>query len=226
MRKGRETLDLPDEDLDVPEYTPGEPVLFLDIDGVLNKHNFDELAGSNLIDQALVQIFNRILLTTGCKIVLSTAWRYIYYQGEANLIGLDWLFRSHGVVGRRIIDVTGQDTMVPYYNGTTLKEFPVKNERGAQIQQWLDLNDPDHLSPYVVIDDGGYSDDKWTDLGITESGHPVVWTLPTTGITHANADDAIAILDGETRDRPSPLLGRYRHKEMHFVPHEVDGARL
>ena len=179
------------------KYTVGEPIIFLDIDGVLNRHNFDILAGSCIIDQALVQIFNRILIVTNCKIVLSSAWRYIIYRKETNLVGLDWLLRSHGLVGHRLIDVTPEDTMVPNYNGMTLKEFPLENERGIQIERWLKINDPNSYSPYVVLDDGGFDNNKqWTDLGIIECGHPTVWTHPTMGITHANADDAIAILQG------------------------------
>lgn len=197
-----------------PVYTPGEPIIFLDIDGVISHHIYSPVAQSNVIEPGLVQILNSVLLATNCKIVLSSAWRYIFYRDEANLIGLDWLLRSHGLAGRRLIDVTGQDTMVPHYDGDKFNFWPIENERGLQIKKWLDLNDPKKLSPYVVIDDGGFDRETklWTDLGITSCRHPVVWTHPTHGISHANAAIATGILLGHyyiERDRPSPMIGKY-----------------
>jgi trehalose-6-phosphatase len=72
-----------------PIFTPGEPLIFLDIDGVLTRHNYDLVAQSNVIESGLVQILNIVLLATNCKIVLSSAWRYITYRNESNIVGLD-----------------------------------------------------------------------------------------------------------------------------------------
>jgi hypothetical protein len=209
-----------------PIFTPGEPLIFLDIDGVLTRHNYDLVAQSNVIESGLVQILNIVLLATNCKIVLSSAWRYITYRNEANIVGLDWLFRSHGMAARRLVDVTGQDTMVPHFDGITHNFWPLENERGRQIRKWLDIHDPKKLSNYVVIDDGGFHHETkiWNDLGILACRHPVVWTHPTTGITHTNAALAMEILCGNPRVssfQPSPMVGRSTHESLYFLPHKT-----
>jgi hypothetical protein len=209
-----------------PLLEEGDPIVFLDIDGVLNRHYFDILAGSNLIEASLVQIFNRILLKTKAKIVLSSAWRYIVYRKEANIIGIDWLLRSHGMVGRRLVGVTDEDTMVPHYDGMKHQIFPLENERGTQIQKWLWANTVGN-SPYVVIDDGGFNvkTGYWVDLGINTVGHPVVWTDSEIGITHENADRAIAILEDSPntiRYGPSPHVGRRNSRSMFVLPSESE----
>ena len=126
------------------------------------------------------------------------------------------------MIGRRLVGITDEDTMIPHYDGLTHKKFPLENERGVQIQKWLWANTIGN-SPYVVIDDGGFNEktDFWTDLGINTVGHPVVWTHPSVGISHENADRAIAILkDLPDTDRyqPSPVLGRQRVREMYQLP--------
>ena len=40
---------------------------------------------------------NKIIEETGCKIVLSSAWRYLVHGGAMTLDGLDCLFCSHGL---------------------------------------------------------------------------------------------------------------------------------
>jgi len=52
-------------------------VLFLDIDGVLNGHDFDVAAQSTRIQYRCVRQLNRIIKATECKIVLCSAWRYM-----------------------------------------------------------------------------------------------------------------------------------------------------
>lgn len=170
------------------------PIIFLDIDGVLNAHDFSDVAMSNTIDREKVAILNRILKETGARIVLSSAWRYIVHRGEANLDGMDWLLRSHGVMCGRLIGLTRPDTMMPTTFDGTPCLWPLENERGDQIWHWLTENK--YNGTYVVIDDGGEDrvTKEWTDLGIDAGMHPVVWTKGNVGLTQADADLAIAIL--------------------------------
>lgn len=158
-------------------------ILFLDIDGVLNTHEVT-IAMCGQIHKDKITRLNKILEVTDCKIVLSSAWRYIIHRGEANLQGLDWLFRSHGMLPNRLIGITPPDTMIPkIYNGVP-KEWPVENERGSLITRYLFENHPlIENKDYMVIDD--------MDLGIKKAGHPFVQTDSTEGLQDRHVDEII-----------------------------------
>jgi integrase len=173
-------------------------IIFLDIDGILNQHQYDREILCGQIYRDKVEVLNRILRATDARIVLSSAWRYIVHRREANLMGLEWLFRSHGMLANRLVGVTREDTMVRGAYGGEPHSWPLSDERGRQIADWL----AEHSSPgapYVVIDDGGTADGEWTDLGIVAAGHPFVWVDGKVGLTDADADRAIAILNGEAK---------------------------
>ena len=166
------------------------PLLFLDIDGVLNAHEYDPAVRCGQIHRDKVERLNRVLRATGARFVLSSAWRYIVHRGEATLAGMDWLLRSHGLLGDRLIGITRPDTMRTdaNYQGHP-QSWPVCNERGQQITDWL-TGHAGHIWPrYVVIDD--------LDLGIVAAGHPFVHTVGTVGLTDIDADRAIAILSAQ-----------------------------
>lgn len=100
--------------------------------------------------------------------------------------GLDWLFRSHGVLANRIVSITREDAIDRCEWDGTKESWPLVNERGKQIADWL----ANHLNVdrYVVIDD--------MDLGISEAGHPFVHVDGTVGLTDRDAVKAIGILNG------------------------------
>lgn len=123
-------------------------VIFLDVDGVLNRLTDDAF---NALDNDMIARLARIVAVTDARIVLSSFWRYSQHAVEelnARLLdyGLvihshtpksgDWKF-SGGIVGSKT--------------------------RGAEIQQWMDENwtperfvilddntDMAHLMPYLV----------------------------------------------------------------------------
>ena len=51
-------------------------IVFLDIDGVLNTGGFRHTFGGDRIDPFLVQNLAYILFKTGCKIVVSSTWKF------------------------------------------------------------------------------------------------------------------------------------------------------
>lgn len=164
--------------------------VFLDIDGVLNAHEWDSEVLCGQIHADKVRRLNRILRETGSRIVLSSAWRYIIHRGEATLTGMEWLFRSHGILADRLIGITGRDVELERakYEGCP-ENWPHTNERGRQIREWIVGAGWRHYGEsgrHVVIDD--------MDLGITEAGHPFVQTDGKVGLTDADAERAIAIL--------------------------------
>jgi hypothetical protein len=166
------------------------PLIFLDIDGVLNTHEWDARAVSSPVHRHKVELLNTILENTSAKIVLSSAWRYLVHRGEMNLTGLGWLLRSHGVLADRLVGITRKDTPDEHpLKNTSGKPlmYCVPNERGRQISDWRTENW--HTGPYVVIDD--------LDLGITDAGHPFVQTNGGIGMTPAKAQEAVVILQSQ-----------------------------
>lgn len=162
--------------------------LFLDVDGVLNCHEFSPDVMCGRIHADKVAMLNLVLRLTGAKVVLSSAWRYIVFRGEANLMGMEWLLRSHGFLADRLIGVTRADTMRTdfAYTGEP-SSWPVHNERGRQITDWLAENGP--VERYAVLDD--------LDLGIRDAGHPLVQTNGKIGLQLADAEALIKILNPE-----------------------------
>lgn len=148
-------------------------LIFLDVDGVLNDHQFSERAGSCSITARCVRNFNLLLDATGAKIVLSSAWRYMV-PGAMSLKGFEYLLRTHGVVaGIEIVGATPRDEEVP--------------TRGQQISEWIKANGEPEA--YVVIDDMQFDIQDW--------GHPLVMTEGFDGLKDADVRQAIRILNGE-----------------------------
>ena len=154
-------------------------VLFLDIDGVLNGHERDG-RGYCRIQAGPVVHLNRILAETEARLVISSSWRYMVHSGAMTLEGFSYMLITHGIgCHGRLAGVTCRDEEA--------------GPRGAQITRWLDQFPPRGEGPaYVVIDD--------EDAGVTGAGHPLVRTDGRVGLTHRDADAAIAVLRlGATR---------------------------
>lgn len=177
-------------------------ILFLDIDGVLNAHEYVPEVGCGQIHPDKVARLNRVLAATDARIVISSAWRYLCHRNEMNLDGLGWLLRSHGVLKDRLIGVTRPDTMrsnghVPGYAYSGVPgSWPVGDERGQQITDWLNMfsDEDSKVISYAVVDD--------LDIGIAAAGHPFVQTDGTVGLTDADANLLINLL-GSTPSEPT-----------------------
>jgi len=99
-------------------------VIFLDIDGVLNRGNDDYT--TCIVDPTLVKRFNKIVADTGAYIVLSSAWRNDP-NWENNMVQL-------GIVDEFI--------------GRTPR---LKTGRGKEIYAWLKKNPG--VAKYAILDD-------------------------------------------------------------------------
>lgn len=159
-------------------------VVFLDIDGVLNAHEWDREVMCGQIQREKVQLLNDVLRKTDARIVLSSAWRYIVHRGESNLMGMEWLLRSHGMLADRLIGITCEDTMIRGEFRGDRDTWPAVNERGSQVHRWLTENPG--VARYVVVDD--------IDLGISECGHPFVKTDGAVGLTESEAKRIVELL--------------------------------
>ncbi len=102
-------------------------ILFADIDGVLNGHDYCEVAESCSIKGQCVGHLNRVVRDTGCRIVVSSAWRYMIGEKGMTMTGFHYLLRTHGVTAKPhdlIWDVTRRD-------------LRPDEKRGVQILEWL-----------------------------------------------------------------------------------------
>lgn len=103
-------------------------VLFLDIDGVMNSHDWFRRRESNKhtmlndIDPAAALRVQRVCDETGAAIVVSSTWRKLHTLPELRRV-----FMARGITAS-VIDVTP--------NGA-----PGGHERGYEIQAWLDENE-------------------------------------------------------------------------------------
>lgn len=147
-----------------------EAIIFLDIDGVLNGHEWREEAGSCVISQRCVGHLNTILSATGARIVLSSAWRYMIFGGEVTCKGFGYLLRSHGMRKCEIIDTTCPDEQI--------------EDRGKQIQHWILKQRYPETIAWVVLD----------DEHVTGCDGHFVKTHARVGLTEPDAGMAIKIL--------------------------------
>lgn len=118
-------------------------VLFLDIDGVVNKReNFDPAKnpGPFPLDAYCAFLVGRIQLQTGCKVVLSSSWRY---HAEARQI-----------VSKRVTELLDHTTTNFKWDG--VKRFARGREwphelRGDEVNQWL--SEHPEVTKYAILDD-------------------------------------------------------------------------
>lgn len=159
------------------------PLLFLDIDGVVAIGKACPIAESSRPDRRLVARINKVIEATGCKVVLSSAWRYLMHSGSMTIEGLDCLFRSHGLKAGVIVGITHMDTPTEWDEMGRPCKF-VEDERALQVQRFRLSHG--HTGPYVVIDND--------DFGFTAAGMPFVRTMTSIGINPADTKRAIDIL--------------------------------
>lgn len=153
---------------------PDEPILFLDIDGVLNDHKFSEHAESTTLLPRCIAELNRILKETGAKMVIISAWRYMITGGSMTLAGFDYLLRTHGVVARRLHSLTPPDEV-----GSSV--------RGVKVEEWR--RQYRHSGPYCILDDGDPMDYGFLGLDHVRPDSSV-------GLMPEEADRVIQFLKG------------------------------
>jgi hypothetical protein len=157
-------------------------VLFLDIDGVLNGHQQFKHMPYCKISRPCVRELNRVLVKTGCKVVLSSAWRYMVLNGSMTLRGFEYMLKTHGLGGLSEVIV-----------GSTVAD-EVEASRERQILGWVKSQHERLLIQkprrWAVVDDLDLAfpaRDRWR----------FVQTDGTRGLTRADGDRLIEILNAE-----------------------------
>lgn len=166
-------------------------LLFTDIDGVFNSLIATRIGVGRTakkpvlpafepiveFDPRCVAEFNRIVIATDAKLVISSAWRNLVHGGRMNLLGFETMLKTHGVRG----DVIG-----------VTRPSREDNEEGReprwyQIRDYLrDTRTPDlDYRSFCILDDDE-----------TAFGHMPGVRTSGTGLTQKDADLAICILTG------------------------------
>jgi|GEM_PF-881726 len=169
------------------KYPPSKPVIFLDIDGVLNsttfhKDSFDRQ--NSLIDPILVARLDKLVQKTDSLIVISSALRFIYSLPE-----LREILGNAGIKNSRTRVI---DTLLGDSGGNRLV-----NSKGTYILDWLRFHPK--VKDYLILDDTDLTDDiihsKSVIAHFKQRLFPnLVRTDPDLGLTEENDLQAAKIL--------------------------------
>lgn len=136
-------------------------VLFLDVDGVLNMHNS---GGPKTLNRNRLRLLQKIIVTTGCNVVISSSWRKSHFY--LSLLGRSLKYRNISI------------------HSITRDLSDLNLLRGDEIKDWIDR----HLDveQYAIIDD--------TDEMLDSQQAYFVQTDPNIGLTNDIASRIIQIL--------------------------------
>jgi hypothetical protein len=128
-------------------------VIFLDIDGVLNRTSFVWIDEDNPIDPKSAELLNELLLQTGAKIVVSSSWRLTVGPNRWNSFesyeAFFGMLRKSGVHGEFI--------------GVTVNFNDENKCRGDEILDWLKSMKKGVLSSKRT------EPKRWSELGSCEA---------------------------------------------------------
>ena len=162
-----------------------DPVLFLDVDGVVNSAEWAAAGHMRCrgpkddIDHFAPELcarLDRVFVATGCVAVLSSSWRVTHTYGA-----IERYLNERGAPHARVIDSTptwrerGEGRIVGAYE-----------RRGGEIQAWLDAN-PDPARTFAIVDDSD-------DMG--ELRTRLVRTSWQRGLEDGHVERLIAMLGG------------------------------
>ncbi|MGF3026561.1 HAD domain-containing protein [Methylobacterium aquaticum] len=156
-----------------------DPVLFLDIDGVLNCLATwrRPKVGTHRLDPERIELLNRVIALTGCRICVSSTWRHGDWAGPRSCAAI---LTAHGVTDRFC-----QEWRTP--------DLRRERCRGDEIARWLSRNP---VSAYAIVDDDG-------DM-LPEQLPRFVQTTFEQGLTEAHAERLIALLAPQTHTPEQP----------------------
>lgn len=154
------------------------PLLFLDIDGVLNTHDANQYSICGIHTDKVARL-NRIVEMTGAHVVISSAWRYMILGHSMTVDGFRYMLVTHGLASHvRIVGHTRSDEEI--------------RERGDQIAAYL----TEHDSPaYIVLDDGSETPQGPARTMTQSLGdlHGEKWILIDGAVGLTDADAALAV---------------------------------
>lgn len=161
-------------------------IIFLDIDGVLNRYCDGDDGVFDNFYEVYVNNLKRIVEETGAKIVISSSWRH------AGLRRMQELWEERDLPGE-IIDIT--PTINELYDNGYIQYYDMVS-RGAEVQCWIDKHEQE-IEKYVIIDDMEDFNDEQLPYFVKTWGnnHPEAHKTYGIGLTKECADRAIYILN-------------------------------
>ena len=148
-------------------------ILFLDVDGVLNRCGMS----SQGLEEDKCELLSKICQRTGCVIVVSSTWRWIDHAYER----LQRMFHEYGIPHIGKTEVMSEPTGKFRSDGAAItKACP----RHVEITEWLSRH-PD-VTSYAIVDDDPDADDQ--------SGRYVA-TRSYVGLGFAEAEKLVFILN-------------------------------
>jgi len=155
-------------------------ILFIDVDGVLNRCNWEEGDSRAALHQECVRQLNRILAATKAGLVITSNWREWIEEGAMTLEGFEFMLRTHEVVGGRVVGVTASDEDV--------------QGRGAQVAAWLAKHP--HVRALAILDD----ESEWPEPAAQR--RRLMHVKGKKGLTCATANHAMRLLKTPLQKRP------------------------
>jgi len=170
----------------------GFPVIFLDIDGVLNVHRHERDKFGQLFHQKFVLNLARIISETTAKIVISSSWRFDGLKRMREM----WEFRNLPGI---IIDVTPNGYLMVNNGEIDKPDDGFTPDRGYEIKAWLDKHGEDVTSYVILDDDTDFLEEQLPFFVQTSENkdHPDCEDIGY-GLTHQCAQKAIKILNGKS----------------------------
>lgn len=150
------------------------PILFLDVDGVLNAHSNTDRECKG-IDPTMLHHLSTITIATNCVIVVSSTWRFIPRRMQRLLSSLFTI--GSGVIGTT--PVLSKKSPGGIYLGMS---------RGDEIQAWIDeyKNTTEYDTDNIVILDD--------DNDMKHLKHRLILAESMTGLTAELAQEAIDMI--------------------------------
>lgn len=152
-------------------------LLFLDIDGVLNSHDWwNRRASQNLqLDPIAVARLGRIIDLTDCRVVISSTWRLGH-----SLPNIQRMLEANGLTDGRDRNIVGATPIIPEVSITG-----PRMGRGKEIDHWLRMVPP---YSFAILDDD-------SDMG--EHIDRLVKTSMTTGLLDSHVRRVVDLLATE-----------------------------
>lgn len=126
-------------------------LIFLDIDGVLNKHvaHKNNYCGT---DPECVENFNHILDNTDSQIIISSAWRYLILNKHMTIVGFENMLLTHGVnCHKRIFSHTKKDKHAYEPRENQITDFLIEMNFS---DKWIAIDDLELNLPNQIKTDG------------------------------------------------------------------------
>lgn len=151
-------------------------VIFLDIDGVLNFNGCrNKIDGVYFVNDNKIKLLKQIIDRTGAKIVLSSTWRFGWFDCDS---GTDSIDAEH---------FTKLKEKLKEFGIELLSRTPVlAGYRGSEIKRYIEKWDGEEIEKFIILDD---------NADMKPYMERLIQTSFKTGLTQKNVERAVKMLN-------------------------------